>query len=48
MNDTKEIRHVLIVDDEAVVRNGISRALNNRGITTKMADSGRVALDLLN
>jgi len=48
MNDFREIEHVLVVDDEAVVRNGIRRALHNRGITTSLAANGREALDLLN
>ena len=40
--------HTLIVDDEAVVRNGIKRALENRGIPSTLASNGREALDLLN
>jgi len=39
--------HTLIVDDEAVVRNGIKRALENRGISSTLASNGREALDLL-
>ncbi|MBW2609079.1 MAG: sigma-54-dependent Fis family transcriptional regulator [Deltaproteobacteria bacterium] len=46
-NDIKKIEHVLVIDDEAVVRNGISRALKNRGMTTEHAVNGREALDLL-
>ena len=47
MNDPKHARQVLIVDDEPVVRNGISRALNNRGMVTKLAANGQEALELL-
>ena len=47
MDNEKQIENVLVVDDEAVVRNGISRALANRNIKTKLADSGKEALDLL-
>lgn len=41
-------RRVLVVDDEAVVRNGIRRALYNKGITATLAGSGQEALKLLN
>jgi DNA-binding NtrC family response regulator len=47
MNSSNQNRHVLVVDDEAVVRNGISKALQNRGMTTKLAANGREALVLL-
>ncbi|MDY6973351.1 MAG: sigma-54 dependent transcriptional regulator [Thermodesulfobacteriota bacterium] len=47
MNDTKYARQVLVVDDEPVVRNGISRALNNRGMETKLAANGQEALEFL-
>ncbi|MDZ7698767.1 MAG: sigma-54 dependent transcriptional regulator [Deltaproteobacteria bacterium] len=43
----RKISRVLIVDDEAVVRRGISRALHNRGITSKAAANGEEALALL-
>lgn len=36
-----------MVDDEPVVRHGIQRALENRGITAKLASLGQEALDLL-
>lgn len=39
--------HTLIVDDEAVVRNGIRRAFENRSIPCTLASNGREALDLL-
>ena len=48
MDKKMHLQQVLVVDDEAVVRNGISRALNNRGMTTKPAANGKEALDLLN
>ncbi|MCF8083454.1 MAG: sigma-54 dependent transcriptional regulator [Deltaproteobacteria bacterium] len=48
MSSHRQITRVLIVDDEAVVRQGISRALHNRQITTKTAASGEEALGLLN
>lgn len=47
MNSSNQNRHVLVVDDEAVVRNGINKALHNRGMTTKLAANGREALLLL-
>jgi len=48
MNKVPEkIDHVLVVDDEAVVRNGISRALRNREISAVLAANGHEALDLL-
>jgi DNA-binding NtrC family response regulator len=47
MNSSNQNRHVLVVDDEAVVRNGINKALHNRGMTTKLAANGREALVLL-
>ncbi len=40
----KNIQNVLIVDDESVVRRGISRALANRRIATAEAASGNAAL----
>ncbi len=47
MAKAREIEQVLVVDDESVVRTGISRALNQRGMTTTLAASGKEALDLL-
>jgi len=47
MNDFRKINRVLIVDDEAVVRNGIKRALQNKGITASLAKTGVEALNLL-
>ena len=47
MNQKKKIERVLIVDDEAVVRSGISRALHNRNIATETAANGEEALLLL-
>jgi two-component system response regulator AtoC len=43
----KDIKRVLIVDDEAVVRSGISRALSNRNMAAKTAANGKEALALL-
>jgi two-component system, NtrC family, response regulator AtoC len=45
MTHSRDIHTVLIVDDEAVVRNGISRALSQKGIETRGAASGQEALD---
>ena len=45
--DKTHLKQVLIVDDESVVRNGISRALKNRGMETKPAANGKEALSLL-
>jgi CheY-like chemotaxis protein len=47
MNKKNDKQHALIVDDEAVIRKGISRALRSRGITTESAESGREALELM-
>ncbi len=47
MNHIKPNQNVLIVDDEAVVRNGIGRALQNRGMTTKSVGNGQQAMTLL-
>lgn len=47
MNNSKHIRRVLVVDDEAVLRNGIKRALQNRGMITELAASGQEAIDLM-
>jgi DNA-binding NtrC family response regulator len=47
MNRAKATVRVLIVDDEAVVRNGISRVLRDKGMDTQTATTGREALDLL-
>jgi len=47
MKTSKLKRHILVVDDEAVVRKGVSRALVQRGMTAKSASSGQEALDLL-
>ena len=44
----KKIEHVLIVDDESVVRKGISRALANRHIQATEAANGKEALAHLN
>jgi two-component system response regulator AtoC len=47
MNKKNDKQLALIVDDEAVIRKGISRALRSRGITTETAESGRTALELM-
>ena len=44
MTRKKKIEHVLIVDDEKVVRKGISRALANRNIRATEALNGKEAL----
>ena len=46
-NSKKNSQQILIVDDEAVVRNGISRALNSKGMATQLAANGQEALDYL-
>jgi len=46
-NSKKNSQQILIVDDEAVVRNGISRALNSKGMVTQLAANGQEALDYL-
>jgi two-component system response regulator AtoC len=48
MNYLKNTQNVLIVDDEAVVRKGISRALQKRGLTSKSAANGKEAIALMN
>ena len=47
MTKKKYIQQVLVVDDEAVVRKGISRALIDRGMATVLASNGREALEFL-
>lgn len=51
MNNTKnsidKIKKILIVDDESVVRNGISRALEEYDISVHTASGGYEALDIL-
>jgi len=44
----KKIEQVLVVDDEPVVRKGISRALANRNIQSMEASNGKEALARLN
>ena len=44
MPPAREIKHVLVVDDESVVRKGICRALRNRHIETTEAVNGKEAL----
>jgi two-component system response regulator AtoC len=46
-DNTKRIGKVLIVDDEAVVRNAIGRALNDKGISSVPAASAYEAMDKL-
>ncbi len=48
MAQRKKIEHVLIVDDESVVRKGISRALANRKMRATEAANGKEALAHLN
>ncbi len=48
MPQPKKIETVLIVDDESVVRKGVSRAMANRSIRTAEAASGKEALAHLN
>ena len=45
MKSVEQIVRVLIVDDETVVRNGISRVLENRGMMTVTTKSGTEAMD---
>ena len=47
MPDRKKIQTVLVVDDEAVVRNGIRRALEGRGMASVLAATGEEGLSLL-
>ena len=47
MNDSETTGTVLIVDDEAVVRKGIQRALEKKGMKTVLAANGKGALALL-
>jgi DNA-binding NtrC family response regulator len=47
MPDRKTIQTVLVVDDEAVVRNGIRRALEGRGMTSVLAATGEEGLSLM-
>jgi len=47
MEQARNLQQVLVVDDEAVVRNGISRALKRRSINAHSAADGRTALNLM-
>lgn len=47
MNDMKYTQQVLIVDDEAAVRKGIARALQKKGMNTRLVDNGQETLYLL-
>ena len=47
MNNSGNIQQILVVDDEAVVRNAVSRALHDRGIQCTASATGQKALDLL-
>jgi two-component system, NtrC family, response regulator AtoC len=47
MDKKLETYRVLIVDDEAVVRNGVTRALEKKGFQVKQAANGREALSCL-
>ena len=47
MSEKSEIRRVLVVDDEAVVRNGIRRALEGQGMEASLAANGEEALNLM-
>ena len=42
-----DINHILVVDDEAVIRRGIEKALESQGIRSTLASSGEKALELL-
>ncbi|MCF8061260.1 MAG: sigma-54 dependent transcriptional regulator [Deltaproteobacteria bacterium] len=47
MSEKSKIRRVLVVDDEAVVRNGIRRALEGQGMETLAAADGEAGLALM-
>jgi DNA-binding NtrC family response regulator len=47
MGEHSAIRHVLVVDDEAVVRNGVRRALAGQGVETTLAANGEEGLALM-
>jgi DNA-binding NtrC family response regulator len=47
MSEKSEIRRVLVVDDEAVVRNGVRRALEGQGMETALAANGEEGLNLM-
>lgn len=46
MSNNTGPQNVLIVDDESVVRNGISRVLEKKGLATEQAENGKNALSL--
>jgi two-component system response regulator AtoC len=46
-NELNELQQILVVDDEPVVRHGIQRALENRGIKAKLASLAQEGLELL-
>ncbi len=47
MNNIINSQDVLVVDDESVIRKGISRALEKRGLFTRVAANGKEALALM-
>ena len=47
MNNIINSQDVLVVDDETVIRKGISRALEKRGLFTRVAANGKEALALM-
>jgi two-component system response regulator AtoC len=46
-NPNQNKRKILVVDDEAVVRNGITRALQNKQMDAKAASGGKEALEVM-
>jgi DNA-binding NtrC family response regulator len=47
MEQAPKKQQILIVDDEEVVRNSLSKALRQKGMVTRLAGSGKRALELL-
>ena len=47
MSKPSGVRRVLVVDDEAVVRNGIRRALEGQGVEAALAANGEEGLNLM-
>ncbi len=46
MRPREEVRHVLVVDDEANIRNALAKILEKQGYSVTCADSGSSALEL--
>jgi len=47
LNKVKEMKNVLIIDDEEMIRNVLTKMLSREGISTRCAEDGSEAIELL-